>query len=406
MNKKNIVIISTFFPPNIHIASNRIYAYAKYLAKEHNITVVTSANEFSKKVIVSPYNTPITVYNIPNKGIFSNLLFYSGKENPINHKIKTIFRLIFKKLNISFYYKWRINTSCFLKKYLEKNDVDIILSSYAPDDTLLVTYDILKNNNNIKWYIDMRDEYSDEENISKKQKLIRKENEFIFSKRADLIITVSAPLLNLLKKRMPYAGKYLEIRNGYDHQVPVNYNSNSKELKLGYYGSFQGKTKPDILFQAILELKKELHVFPIKIYIATKSINFNIPDELKNSIILLPYTHYEESIKSMGTMDCNILILPSDTRVGVYSGKLFDYISVQKSILGLINKNDVAATLINDLQCGYVADPNNKEDVKMALLSLYKDWKQQNLKVASIKNIQKLHRKHQIHKLLGVINNI
>ena len=53
----------------------------------------------------------------------------------------------------------------------------------------------------------------------------------------------------------------------------------------------------------------------------------------------------------MNEMDANIMLHPRGERKGVYSGKLFDYISAQKPIIACVDKNDVAAELIYSFDC-------------------------------------------------------
>jgi len=205
MQKKNILIISTFFPPDRHIAVSRTVAYAQYLSESHNITVLTLGKESKQEKIFFENGSCCTVFYIENNFIFSNLLFYTGRENWFLHNIKTTVRVAFNKLNLSHYLGWSKKSSIFLSDYINKNPIDFLLSSYAPEDVLSISYKSIVNNHSIKWILDMRDEYSDEQGLSRSQRNRRIKKELLFSKRADLILSVSEPLLGLFKDRMLYS---------------------------------------------------------------------------------------------------------------------------------------------------------------------------------------------------------
>lgn len=115
---------------------------------------------------------------------------------------------------------------------------------------------------------------------------------------------------------------------------------------------------------------------------------------------------YIESIKKMSNMDANLLILPSKIRVGVYSGKVFDYLSARRSVLALVNPNDVAAKLLDEVNSGYIADFNSLSETKMAINKLYEDWENNNLKQPCEASIAKQHRKYQVQVLSKWISRL
>ena len=76
-NRKNLIIVSTFFPPNRHIAVSRVEAYTKYLADDHDITVITLGQE-DKSVNYKFENGVICkVHYVTKKGALTFFLFYA-----------------------------------------------------------------------------------------------------------------------------------------------------------------------------------------------------------------------------------------------------------------------------------------------------------------------------------------
>ena len=105
-------------------------------------------------------------------------------------------------------------------------------------------------------------------------------------------------------------------------------------------------------------------------------------------------------------MDANLVIHPTTQRKGVYTGKLFDYISARKPILALMDESDVAAQLIRDFDCGYICDNSNIQGIKQQILDIQLDKLNQVAKVASQTNIDSLHRSQGVDVLKKIINNI
>lgn len=401
--QKNILIVSVFFPPARQIAVSRIEAYAKYLSISNNVTVITLGEKEETVEYNFDNGANCKVHYLPNKGLLTAFLFYSGKESWFQHKVKTMVRVVHNKLNISHFKSWARLASKRLVEELENKNYDVLISSYAPEDVLEISYQAIKSNLNTKtkWVLDMRDEYSDELGLPIWVKKQRRANEVKYSKRADLVLSVSEPLVELFKKRMPNAKEFMELRNGFDHKIkPISYKKEAK-LKIGYFGSLHGDAKPYVLFLAVKELNL---VDSIEICFAVRNKTFEVPSELKDTVIFLPFMCYHGAIEKMSHMDANLLILPSKLRLGVFSGKIFDYLSAGRSILALVNPSDVAAKLIEETNSGYIADFDDLESVKEALQQLYNDWDANKLKQPIVNDIAKQHRQYQVAKLDTWIN--
>ncbi|VEB24921.1 hypothetical protein [Avibacterium volantium] len=398
--KKKIIVVSTFFPPREHIASHRIESFAKYLSQRYEVIVITYAHiERIEKYYFDSSNSCQVLY-ISN-GFFQRILEYTGKESNLLRNFKTLFRVIFNKLNISHFRAWEKKVEKKIVELINLEDISVILSSYYPESALEASYNALikTKSDNIKWVVDFRDEYSRQINISSYIYHFRRERERKYSERADVLTTISEPHLNSFREDMPNIGSYIELRNGFDHDFYFDYEKDDF-FKIGYFGSFYGDRKPDIFFEAVKNIS---HLIPFKIFIATSSHNFYIPDKIREKVVLLPYLSYKESIVKMSQMDCNLLILPRGKQRGIYSGKLFDYISVGRSVLALVDPSDVAAKLIEDLNCGYISEVNDVEAIEKMINRAYLDWINGSLAVASKSNIDKLHRKYQVEKLINIL---
>ena len=134
--------------------------------------------------------------------------------------------------------------------------------------------------------------------------------------------------------------------------------------------------------------------------------NFNIPKEVEKNCFFIDKVSQKESVEMMRTADINLLIQPFVGRKGVYTGKIFDYLSVQKPILAVIDKEDVAADLIKETNAGYIADFNSTFEIESALQTAIKNWKNHVIPQMDLDKIEKLHRKYQVKKIEHLIEKI
>ena len=215
---------------------------------------------------------------------------------------------------------------------------------------------------------------------------------------------MSKPILDQFRELMPNVGHFLEVRNGYNHDLTFETKFNEK-FTIVYAGSFYGLIKPNTFFLGLkAALLKEKFKFEI-IFVGTHH-NFQIPQEFISNCKFIPKVSQLDSIEFMASADANLLILPNDQRKGVYSGKLFDYLSVKKPIIAVVDPEDVAAQLIKDLNAGFIADFNRVEEISNAILSAYFLWKNKEKLNLNDLEIELLHRKHQVKKLELLIRKI
>lgn len=400
--KKRIAIITTWFPPQKGVATNRMEAFAKYLSEEFEVEVFGLNNQKSEIV----WNENVLVhYNS------SNTLFDKLKSNQSDgkwkHKLKTLFRVILMKLSSNPLEKWRKSTKVDLVNRHKLSPFDFVISSYAPIEPHLIAAEIVQEFSSLIWVADMRDEMSKNPGILASQLELYKSVESLVNQYASLILSVSKPIVDDFRILCPNVKSFLEVRNGYDHDFKPNSENNLNCIfTLGYFGSFYGMIKPDFFFQALVEILNENKTFDFELNIVGAHNNFNIPEKILSKVNKVAPLKYTDAIESMAKMDCNVLINPRSTRKGVYTGKLFDYISVQRSVLALVDKDDVAAQLVSDFDAGYIAECSDIEDNKKAILAAYKDWQSQQMKTASIENIQSLHRSHQVKILSDQLKKI
>jgi hypothetical protein len=400
---KRIALITTWFPPQKSVATNRMLAFAEFLSEYFEVEVFC----LDQKERSITWKDSIKVhYNSSNK-LFERLKDKQS-DRAIVHKLKVGTRIILSKIIRNPLSKWQKSTFNKLENIHNINPFDCIISSFSPQEAHLVSIEFKKKFPTVTWIADMRDEMSANPYIDSTTRQTLEKVEKQVNDHADAVTSVSEPILNDFKQLLPKVQFFEEIRNGFNHNFTRNLNHEVKNsvFTLGYLGTFYGKRKPNILMQALSELKQENSDFDFIFEIVGAHRNFHIPHELQKNIHISPNLPYLEAIEKMATFDCNVQLHPKSEQKGIFTGKLFDYISVQKPVLAFVDKTDVAAKLIEKFDCGYVAEFDQLEENKKIILNAFEDWKQNKIKFASDEQVASLHRKEQVKKLTELIHKL
>jgi hypothetical protein len=402
-NKKRIALITTWYPPINGVAVSRMNAFANYLSEEFDVEVFCLGEK--EKTEIKSYNLQIH-YTTSNK-LFT-ILKAKQSDHKIIHQTKTGLRIFLKYVVKNPLSTWRNSTNQKLKIQHLNNSFDLIISSYAPQEAHLVAINFCKEFKNVPWIDDMRDEMSSNPYIDLKTKNELIEIEKEVNKYASAITSVSKPIVDEFSQICTNVKFFEEIRNGFDHSIVFDTENiiNSEILRIGYFGTFYGVIQPTYFFKSLFIFKVNNPDIRIEFNIYGAHNNYSIPKELRDNVIKHTKLSYFDAIKKMNEMDANIMLHPRGERKGVYSGKLFDYISAQKPIIACVDKNDVAAELIYSFDCGYVSEFQDVEQTAILLQQLVSDKKSFEFKIANDTQIKSLQRKNQVEKLAILINQL
>lgn len=394
-NKPRIALITTWFPPKNGVAVNRMSAFAKYLADDFEIEIFTEGAS-------QPGQEGFKVHYIASHSFLNNLK-HQTTDSWLRHNLISAVNVAKGITGYSTLKKWKKEVVNVLVEKHRQNPFDLIISSYAPIEPHLAALEFVKQNH-IPWIADMRDEMSKNPTITPAEKNRFQQVEKEINQYATAITTVSAPILQDFKKLMPTVKVFKEIRNGFDHEIPPRKVENTV-FTVGYVGRFYGEISPKTFFEAWLNLKRQKKI-ELKVKMVGTFKTFQIPKELNDDIEFIEPVSYLKAIEMMNAMNANLLVHPSGKRKGVYTGKLFDYISVGKPVIGIIDKEDVAAKLIRKMDCGYIADFYDVDEIESILLQAYSDWKNGIVKRATDEEISMLHRKNDVKKMAKLVKEL
>ena len=400
--KKNILIISIYYPPIESIASNRIYSFAKYLDKsEYNIFVHTiDTNKPFKNTLEG-----VEISRTKNSSFFKLFLF-EKRTNKLLHYLKVAHNIIVRKLIKNLYQGWIDSSFELLKKKIKEENIDLIISSYAPDASHILALKLKQEFSNIKWIADFRDEMSNSIYLDSKTRAKYYKLEQDIFNNVDAITSVSKPILQHFKSSCNKEGvKFCEVRNGYDFELEYSI-SNNNIFTISFIGNFYADITPYNFFKALELFINDNRDVKIEVKLVGVKTHFELPNNLKDIVKILPTLKHTKAIEVMKQSDALLLIYPTNKRVGVYTGKLFEYLGSLKPILALVNEDDVAAKLIKKCNAGYVADNSNIGKIKQNIELLYSEWKSKNRRDFNLDIIKKHHRIEQVKRLELAIQKV
>lgn len=378
-------------------------AFAEYLSPDYDLEVFC----LDTTNATTTWNGTVKVHYSPSNRLL-NRLKSSQQDARLKHRFKTLLRVIVGKFVPNPLNGWRRTTAAKLVQRHKEQPFDLLISSFSPQETHLAVLDFCKEFPGIPWIADMRDEMSKNPNLNDSQQANLRTIERAINQHASAITSVSLPIVDDFKELCPDVEYVVEIRNGFNHDFRRDTTEarNTSVFKLGYFGSFYGTRKPNVLFEALEDLLKTIPGFDFEMDIVGAHHNFTIPAALQPKVHMLPAMDYADAIRHMAKMDLNVQIHPRSEQKGVFTGKLFDYISVQKPVLALVDKEDVAAQLVNDLQAGYVAECLDLTENKVQIAAAFADWQLGVIKMASAADVESLHRRFQVGKLKALMTQI
>lgn len=376
-------------------------AFVNYLSKERfKITVIT-LNEGNSPAHET--NQTGDIYREQDEQIIPFLKNKQG-ENKLLHLSKVVWNVLLLKVLQYPHKAWMKRVEKRLEFVHSKNPIDLIISSFSPIEAHLATYNFLQNHKSIAWVADMRDEMSTNGQINNQTRKLLQKAEIKINSRAQAITTVSSPILNDMRRIMTQVQEFAEIRNGFDNDLKPDRNHNSV-FTIIYAGTFYGPRKPHTFFEG-LRIFLSTHTVEFKIQFLGTHHNFSIPKEFENKCEFIPPVDNNKALEYISKADASLLILNEINRVGVYSGKIFDYISVQKPIISVLNPNDVAADLIREQNAGYIADFNQPNEIARSIEFAWKIWNDKSYLPVDEAKVKTLHRKYQVKILEDLILKI
>jgi glycosyltransferase involved in cell wall biosynthesis len=302
----------------------------------------------------------------------------------------------------------------YLQKYLDKNKIDVIISTGPPHSMHLIAQK-LHHENDVKWLADFRDPWSglyynkDFKQGSCAKNKNKKLEESVL-KNADCILTVSTTLQQEFSK---IAKRVEVITNGFDDEVSASKKGIlDANFSISYIGLLPKQSNPKLLFKVLKELCQDNLGFKNDL-----QINFigDISEEVKTEIVtnnltqntrFLGYVSHQKAIAYQKKSQVLLLLIPNvENNKGILTGKVFEYLTAKRPILAIGPEEGDLATILVEINAGVVINFDAEETLKLQIIELYGKFKQGEL-IANTTNIQKYHRKELTKNLADLLKSL
>jgi glycosyltransferase involved in cell wall biosynthesis len=424
---KKLLIITYYWPPAGGPGVQRWLKFVKYLP-DFNVQPIVYipenptypiideglASEVSEKAIIlkhkifEPYQLASFFSKNKTKKISSGIIPNQKKQSFLE-KI-----LLWVRGNIFIpdaRFLWVNPSVKYLKKYIEENNIDTIVTSGPPHSLHLIGLQ-LKKDLNVKWFADFRDPWTTigyhkalklSAAAEQKHKALEKE----VLNTADTIIVTSKTTKTEFQA---ITSQPIEvITNGYDVEKTIKQPLDDK-FTLAHIGSFLSERNPRILWKTLKELTKEnaafKNDFQLKLMGAVSQEVLDTISEFKlNDYVLnLGYVSHQEAVEHQRKSQVLLLIeINSEDTKSIIPGKLFEYMVSERPIVAIGPEGSDFAEIITSTNTGVFFTYDEKEKLKALLLKYYQEFQNQNLKVHAV-GLQQYSRKSLTEQLVQILN--
>lgn len=367
----NILIICTYYPPDIAIAAKRPYMLAKYLGQMgHNVTVIRSG-EINIKIDKNfQYNSPnVKVYSylgeqstaekyargeiedfvISKKGRLSNL------PKCLKGIIITAYNGITFPLKIRGFFNSAKKRSALLKNYidkLEEKNFDVVFATYSNLENLYAGEYAAKKFG-CKFIADFRDLMAQKTKQPFLEYIIKHKAQASIVKRANACTTVSDGLSKTLQSHT-LEKKVFTLYNGYEQgEVDISSAEDDNRLSFCYTGSLYKKlSDTSVLFKVLSELEAEGKI-------ERKNIVFNYAGSSYEEMLAQAklygwddilvnhgFLEVEQTEKLQKSSDLFVVLTWNmKHNTGVLTGKFYEALKIKRPVVALVSGNKADSEL-------------------------------------------------------------
>jgi len=376
--KKNILLVSYYFPPLGMGGVGRSRALYKYLPKHgYNVMVLTVKN-----IVFPEYDD--TLLRSDDRGS----IIRTGSLDPA----RLLYLLGFRKTGISGS-KSSILSSLFFpdskrgwnsfalrkaKEIIKSNDIAAVITTSPPPSSHIIGLQ-LKTEYGIRWIADFRDfwfslpveyVYSSQNKKSKALALIRN-----IIDTADEVVSVN----NSIRE---YMGRGEVIMNGADINTAQNWKVNGNIINnkfiIGILGTINHLTPIEPLFKAVNHIINKNPVLESKISIVhvghiDKDLALALLDKysLNDVVTLHGYLPEAKAIETLAGSDMLYFSVNRFDNFHILPGRIFYYLMSGLPILGVVPKGSDAAALLNEYQYGKVLGHDEIAMMSEYILEVY-----------------------------------
>lgn len=304
----------------------------------------------------------------------------------------------------------------YLKKYLENNPVDAMVTTGPPHSMHMIGLGVKKSYPNLPWIADFRDPWTNidfykELNLTKIADHIHRKLERRVVQTADCITVVSN---EMVKEYQALQAQRVELlTNGYDKEdLPKTVEPLSVKFTLSHIGTLNVARNPLILWKVLArlideypEMKNDLEIKLIgkTDYSVVASIReFGLEENLAKIDYL---SHCEAIVEQQSAQVLLLLINNSPNAKGILTGKFFEYLAAKRPILAIGPTDGDVANVLQNTSAGTIVDFNDEETLSKVVWKYYQQFKEKKIITTSF-GIERYSRKELTKQLAEILNNM
>lgn len=430
MRQKKVLIVTYYWPPAGGPGVQRWLKFSKYLPEDGWMPIVYTPENpsypFVDETLLSEVPTEVEVlktkiwepYQLAEKLSPSNKKYKSGQfdisenqnwKNRLSIWIRGNFFIPDARV---FWVKPSVK---YLKKYLEKNKIDALVTTGPPHSVHLIGLRLKKYFPQLKWMADFRDPWTDISyyqhlKISSISDKIHHDLERKVLTEADWVLATSYSDSDRFKSK---GANSVCITNGFDEtQINDKYQQNqSNRFIISYVGVLEQLRNPENLWLAIKELMNENSIFAQKIELRfvgkvdEKIINQFKQIGLEKIVQFCGYLTHQESVMEMKNAQLLVLTnFENKEHQGIIPGKLFEYLVSGREIISFGPENSDVEKILNQVDVGKHFIYGQKNEVKNFILKQFERW-QKNGDILHQKDVSIFSRKKLTKDLVKILES-
>jgi hypothetical protein len=277
----------------------------------------------------------------------------------------------------------------FLKGYIQKNKIDLVISSGPPHSMHLIALGLKQNNKSLKWIADFRDPWT---NIDFYEKLMltkwadnkHHKQELSVLKNANIVLSIGQTMSNEFLEMYKNSGgtdldKFKVVANGFDDEdVKSGVVIKDSKFSIAHIGTLVKDRNPQVLWKVLRKIVKENSDFEKQLEIKlVGKIDFFVKEQIEeyglskfvNKIDYLPHNKVIEEQQKTKLL----LLLVNNTKnaKGILTGKFFEYMSAKAPILAIGPTDGDLAEIINKTQTGLISGFNDEQGLEKNILDFF-----------------------------------
>lgn len=303
------------------------------------------------------------------------------------------------------------NKNAFKKacEIIESQNITRVITTSPPHSTQLIGLKLKIQFPDITWVADFRDPWTDIYYYEKfhpalLSRIIDRRYEKNVLNYADTIITVGQSLKEIFNSKVPGIERKIKvITNGYDEHDFKHLNPSQPEIfTISYIGTLPDSYPVNGFINALKMFSARGNHFILKFigFVSPRQRKIISSAFAKSQVEFINYVDHVTAIKYMLDSSALLLIIPDHrSSRSIITGKLFEYIAANKSVICLGPVDGDAAKIIESHSAGKTFGYSEEKLILEYLIQLSENPGQSPV------NVTELSRKYLAGLLAGVLNS-